>query len=611
MTFKFLWFIFLYGLFLTDILQAGQQSSQKTPVDFQLNILHINDHHSHIKANSYASLYLNEKKTYVEIGGFPRIVSKFKKLESKHKNIVKIHAGDAITGTIFYNLFQGQSDAAFMNQVCFDIFAVGNHEFDYGDKGLKTFLDYLQSEQCQTAVLGANIVPQLGTPLAPEHYADYIVPYVIKNIENQKVAFIGINIKGKTKLSSQPLKTTLFLDELDTAQKYINELRSKGINKIILVTHYQYQNDIKLAQQLHGVDVIVGGDSHTLLGEFLTFGFNSAGPYPTITKNIDGHTVCVIHAWQYSQIVGELLVQFDKQGNVLACSGTPHLLLGTEFKKVDKNGQKVTLNDAELNEVLVTIEQTPHLSVVLPDPGTQRLLEFYDEKVKQLSKTTVAEVNETLCMERIPGQGVSEICSDEQTSMYGGDIQQLVSTSMRERIKTADVALLNAGAIRHDLEQGTLNLETVYRLMPFSNTLVEFQITGEQIKTLLEQALDYALNPNFSSGAFPYASGLQWQIDANKSRGERFSNLRIKPKGSVQWQALQRNRSYILVTNSYLASGRDGYELLGQLANQGYSEDTFVNDAQAFIDYVKYDLNGVLKKLSHSQYSTQKFNIEP
>ena len=60
---------------------------------------------------------------------------------------------------------------------------------------------------------------------------------------------------------------------------------------------------------------------------------NSQGSYPTIVKNNDGNTVCVVQAWQYSQIVGELNVEFDEMGNVKSCEGTPHLMLADSFKR--------------------------------------------------------------------------------------------------------------------------------------------------------------------------------------------------------------------------------------------------------------------------------------
>ena len=86
------------------------------------------------------------EKTRVRSGGFPAVVSTFEKLSVGKSNILKLHAGDAITGDLYYTLFKGEADAALMNEVCFDAFAVGNHEFDDGDAGLVNFLDFLNKD---------------------------------------------------------------------------------------------------------------------------------------------------------------------------------------------------------------------------------------------------------------------------------------------------------------------------------------------------------------------------------------------------------------------------------------------------------------------------------
>ena len=101
------------------------------------------------------------EKTRVRSGGFPAVISTFDKLSVGKSNILKLHAGDAITGDLLYTLFRGEADAALMNEVCFDAFALGNHEFDDGDAGFVTFLDFLNKGDCQTPILGANVIPKV------------------------------------------------------------------------------------------------------------------------------------------------------------------------------------------------------------------------------------------------------------------------------------------------------------------------------------------------------------------------------------------------------------------------------------------------------------------
>ena len=585
---------------------VGQVDSGAPPDDgFVLKILHVNDHHSHLEAES-TTLNLAGEDTSVEYGGFPRVVSKMRELELQSDSVLKLHAGDAITGTLFFTLFKGEADAALMNEVCFDAFALGNHEFDEGDEGLRDFLDDLAAGPCETDVLAANVVPELGvSPLATTSATDYIKPFTIETFNGEDVGIIGIDIAFKTQNSSNPDETTQFLDETTTAQRFIDELLEEGVDKIVLLTHYQYRNDVELAEALHGVDVIVGGDSHTLLGEgFNAYGLNAEGPYPTRLTNADGNQVCVVQAWQYSYVVGELDVQFDANGNVTACNGVPHLLLGDTFERDDENGDPVTLTGDALEAVTGAIESAPELSIVLPDTNASSILLGYSSQTEQLAQAVIGAAAEDLCLERIPGQGRSLVCDVSETEGRGSDIANIVALAFKTQSNTSDIALQNGGGVRIDIPAGPITVGDAYTLLPFANTLLEVDMTGEQIVDTLEDALDFALNPDGSTGAFPYASGLRWDIDANQEKGLRFSNVEVRLKGELEWSAIDSTRVYKVVTNDFIGRGRDGYFTLGEIPDD-LKVDTFLDYAQSFVDYVSEI--GTLTRLPIEDYSTQSY----
>jgi hypothetical protein len=183
---------------------------------FELNIAHINDHHSQLDAFAGTELTLDGVATQVELGGFARQTAVFKALAGT-PNLLKLHAGDAITGSLYYTFFKGKADAQMMNTICFDAFVPGNHEFDDGDGVFKGFLDALADPanggNCKTPTVSANIVPQAGTPLAPAGAAAYLQPYTIKKIDGVDVGIVGVTIAAKTANSSRPLATTQFQDE--------------------------------------------------------------------------------------------------------------------------------------------------------------------------------------------------------------------------------------------------------------------------------------------------------------------------------------------------------------------------------------------------------------
>ena len=567
------------------------------PETFTLNIFHIDDHHSQLAPDDI-DLEIGASDVEFELGGFPRVVSAIDALRADNagENNMVIHAGDALTGTLFYTLFEGEADAALMNEACFDIFVPGNHEFDAGDAGLVKFLDFLADGSCDTEVISANIVPKVGTPLAPTSTTDFIEPSTIREFGDEKVGFVGITIAQKMMVSSSPLDTTQFLDEVEAAQDQIDELSDEGVDKIVLITHFQFRNDLDLASALSGVDVIVGGDSHTLLGDFGQYGLTSGGSYPTETTNADGDPVCIVHAWQYSTVVGELAAHFDDEGTVVDCTGSAHLLLGD-----------VTENEDEVPDATIqaALDSDPQLMQIAPDAAADTLLATFAAEVDVLAAEVIGTVSEDLCLARFPYDGSRSSICDDADLPNGGDIQQLVTQAFLARAFRADVALQNSGGVRIDIPAGDITIADAYELLPFANTLVELEMTGAEIVLALEQGLSNVLDKGGSSGAYPYGAGIQWDVNVDAAFGSRFSNVQIMPKGSDAFEPIDLAATYVVVANSFMTGGGDGYEVLADVVADGRSVDTFLDYAQSFIDYIIEDSAGVIGK--PTEYSTQTY----
>ena len=271
----------------------------------KLTLLHTNDHHSHLEKES---IEIDQTKVSgisatnainIGIGGYPRIVSAYAHLkqaaETAGRAVLKMHAGDAITGTAYYSMFKGEADAKMMSLLCFDAFTLGNHEFDDGDASLAKFIDKLQTmnASCATPVVATNVVPGASSPLLGK-----LKKSLSLTVGSEQVGVVGIDIRNKTMLSSSPSAGTILTDERTTAQAEIDVLLGNGVNKIILVTHLGYDNDLSLMATLRGVDVVIGGDSHSLLGNDFTksAAFSSVkGDYATEVTNA-GKKVCVVQA---------------------------------------------------------------------------------------------------------------------------------------------------------------------------------------------------------------------------------------------------------------------------------------------------------------------------
>ncbi|KAL1507413.1 hypothetical protein AB1Y20_008256 [Prymnesium parvum] len=564
------------------------------PQTFSVRFLHMNDHHSHV---AEASLTLQAEDSGEEVslkyGGFPRLISLFKKIEAASAEpVVKLHAGDAITGTLWYSLFHGQVDAALMNMICFDAFVLGNHEFDDGDGSLATFLQYLRTEgNCSTPVLAANVVPSASSPLGAG-FSDYLLPFTVVDAAGEKIGIIGLDIKAKTEASSSPDEGTVLLDELSTARRYVQLLRAAGVTKIVLLTHRGYSLDVAMAAELDGVDVIVGGDSHSLLGprELSALGLSSVGEYPTIVTRRDGSKVCVVTAWEYAHLVGNLLVTFDEEGRVLECTGTPVLPVASD-------------PTADITS------RTPMRQAVDPDPVAAEYIRNKSVHVEALKRAVVATFEQPACLERFPGEGKSgTVACTNASYARGGEVCNLVAQAFLWRERDADIAIQNAGGCRTTVPAGPHSISNAYALLPFSNNLVASSMLGAQIIQVLEDALAGPLDLGGSTGSYPYAAGLRFEVDASAPAGRRIRNAQVQQRAASSrvWQPMNLSGTYRVVTQDYISAGKDNYLEFDKLSWTKLHHEY----AQTWLDWLELGVKGVVKPLAASDYSTQKY-VDP
>lgn len=578
-------------LLLASALLGGcAAQSTEAPQELNLTVLHVNDHHSNLLPKQ-RTLSWGGQQWQVNSGGFSRVAKQIELLRKQHDNVLTLHAGDAITGSLFFTLFGSEVDAQLMNKVCFDAFTIGNHEFDKGDAGLKEFLDKLGTPACPTAKLSANVKPALGvSPLTPATMSDSFSPYAVFQRGGHSVGVVGLTIAKKTKKSSQPDATTEFEDELSAARRAITELQSKGIEKIVLLSHIQYARDLELVTQLPAVDVVIGGDSHTLLGDFSEFGMEAAGPYPTVINNADGETVCLAHAYQYSQVVGELQVQFSGD-QVASCGGRPHFLLGQDIQPTE--GSVTTLEP-----IKAALKQSGMFSFVKPDSQVQGLLNDYQEKVQDFSGEVLARVPETICSQEIDRPRRSG-CAD----VISSGAHRITAEAFLHALPEADFALQNGGGVRGDIKAGEFTIGDAFSILPFANTLVSIEITGSQLKQVLEEALAYSVSDGGSTRAYPYGAGIRYSVDLTQSYGDRVSDIQIWDEESERWQSMQLQESYTAVTNSFVAGGQDGYQTFYELTEQGRANNTGIDYAKALAEFAREQ--GTLKR--PDEFATQAY----
>lgn len=544
-------------LFISTVLfvaSCTQESTlSKNEPTFKTTIIHINDHHSHIDADEM-TLSIDGKEIKAKIGGFANVVSQIKSLQKQSINPITLHAGDALQGTMYYTLFKGKVDAKVMNQITWDAFTLGNHEFDDGDQELSNFLNALKAP-----VVSSNVIASPRSPLYRKWQ-----PYRIIKREGERIAIIGLEVAYKTKHSSRPSQYIAFKSEVESITKYVQEIEAMGINKIILLSHFGFENDQALAKQISGVDVIIDGDSHTLLGDFNMIGLKSKGKYPTIVKSLHP-PVCIAQAWQYSYVVGKLHVAFDKNGVISECQGTPILLL----------------NQNENPQLKKIAKKYPQIAMVTPDSTTQTIINRYKKELESKKQQIIATSKAYIGHNRIPNDKYNGI----STLALGSTIAPLIAKSYYLKSSQANCSIQNAGGVRTGLKKGQISIDDIYKLLPYSNTLIELTMSGKQIKAILEDALS-AVFENKSTGAFPYGYAIRYDIDSTQPKGNRVSSIEILNKTTQKFMPLEMTKEYVVVANSYIAEGRDGYETFKSVSKR---VDTYFDYAMSFSDMIKKD----------------------
>jgi 5'-nucleotidase len=264
-------------------------------------------------------------------------------------------------------------------------------------------------------------------------------------------------------------------------------------------------------------------------------------------------------------------VDFDASGRIVSHQGSPCLIAGIPL--LDKEDQPLDTRTQE--SIRLAIDRDTGMALPEADPAVAAIAETYAEKVAELGNTVVGRAEQSLSHIRVP----------DQTMPQGSAIAPLVADSLKRKVRRngfdVDIAIQNAGGVRTGIRAGEITIETIYTLLPFENTLVVFQMTGQQITTLLEDAVEAIYDEQRFFGGFPYTSGLRFRIDPAAASGKRVSGCEVMD-GSGAWQPLNRHVTYQVVVNSFLAGGGDGYTAFEGLKGH----DTGFIDTQAFLEYV-------------------------
>lgn len=494
--------------------------------EFNLTIIHTNDVHAHLlpinkNNDSCSPKDDSEGKCF---GGVARRMAAINEIRRNNSNLLILDAGDQLQGTMFYLKYKGDEAQRFLNELGFHATTLGNHEFDDGSANLARYIKGLKFP-----VISSN-VDTSNEPLL----ADMVKPYTIINIDDQKIGITGCTTTESANLSN-PGSNIKFNDIETSVAKTVTTMRQEGVNKVILLCHQGYEEDKKLARKINGIDIIVGGHSHTYLSNNSLYKNidRSAGRYPTVVRAPNGNPVLIVQAYAYGKYLGKLDVTFNHNGVPIKWSGNP-ILLDAKIKPDPKVVAEVEAMSAPLHKML-------------------------QESIGQ----SMVDLNANC---RIGECNFGNLLTDAMLSASAA--------------KKTEISILNGGTIRLGIARGDISLGSISAALPFNNTLVSFGLKGRDLRTALENAFSKGF---WGAGRFPQVAGLRIKWKPILPPGHRIMRIEVKQKG--RYLPLDPDAVYQIAATSFLLAGGDGYNILAQKAIDPYNYDMTL--ATVLTNYIK------------------------
>lgn len=501
---------------------------------FNLTLLHTNDFHAHVDQFQNNGAYC-PLTTAGCIGGSARLKTKIDEVRAANDNLLLLDAGDQFQGTLYYIQYKSDILTRTMNALGYQAMAIGNHEFDSGPAELSKFIDGVTFP-----VLSSNI-DATNEPLL----AGKIQPSTIITINGTPIGVVGLTT-SETPMLSSPGNNITFTAEVTALQNAVNALQAQGIDKIVALTHVGYEVDLSLAPVITGVDVIIGGHSHTFLYTPITTtnGDTPVGLYPTVVSAADGNPVLVATAYQWGRYLGNLNVTFSPTGTVTAYGGNPIFMANN----------------------------------IVPDPVVQGIISpTYNLPLEVLRTTVIATTTAPMSL-TVDSQNW---CRREECQLgnFVAEAMLWKVNSTRPVSEHYQIAFQNGGGLRASIDQGATTVGEVMELLPFGNSIATFELTGTHVISALENGVSQL--PTLA-GRFPQVAGLRYVFDMKAPVNGRIWRVEVNEDGV--WQPISPTKVYRVVANDFMRRGGDGYTIFAQALN-AYDFGPALD--QAAMDYLK------------------------
>ncbi|WP_298407370.1 5'-nucleotidase C-terminal domain-containing protein [uncultured Chloroflexus sp.] len=467
--------------------------AQENPA-FRMRILHTNDHHARIEP-----VFSGNNPVHGGVSRRKALIDKIRR-ETAMPTLL-VDAGDVFQGTLYFNQYNGMADLEFYNVMGYEAMAVGNHEFDKGPQALVDFIT-----RAKFPVLSANIAVAAGNPLA-----GLIKPRTIIEKDGRKIGIFSLTPEDTGVLSNAGPGIN-FTSAIEAARQQVAALKAEGVFTIIALTHVGINVDRRIAREVGGMSLIIGGHSHTPMGPMNKVG---TPPYPELIAGPDGKPVVVVTDWEWGRWLGDITVAFNAAGTVIDLQGNP-------------------------TEVLPSLPA---------DQGFENRIAVFKGPIEQLRARVVGSAAVDLDGSR------NNIRSRET------NLGNLVAEAMLAKARSAGatLAITNGGGIRASIPAGPVTVGQILEVLPFGNTLALVTLTGAQVIEALNNGVSQVES---GAGRFPQIAGFRFTYDPSLPAASRVTSV------TVGGAPIDPNADYIVVTNNFMLTGGDGYSVFTRGRNQ-------------------------------------------
>uniref|UniRef100_A0A0C9RNV9 5'-nucleotidase n=1 Tax=Fopius arisanus TaxID=64838 RepID=A0A0C9RNV9_9HYME len=496
---------------------------------FQLKIVHTNDMHARFEETSRLSTKCLEKdqragKCY---GGFARLATLIRKARASSVPTLFLNAGDTYQGTTWFTVHKWKIVATFLNLLSPDAISLGNHEFDDGPDGLTPFLN-----ATTFPVLASN----LDLSKEPELAASPLKKSIVLTVSGRKIGIIGY-LTPETKFIANS-RNVNFLDEITSIREEVKNLQAQGVNILIALGHSGFSMDKRIAAEVEGIDLVIGGHTNT----FLYTGHQpdletSEGLYPTeIIQEKTRRKVYVVQAYAYTKYLGNLTLDFDSQGEIVGIVGDPVLV----DSKIEQAKDILDELDRWRPEILELQNQAVGSARVLLDGDSKNCR----RKECNFGNLIVDAMIEYNALEYAGGNGWTD----------------------------AAIAIHNSGSLRSSIDRepdDNIAMSDILAALPFNSGMGKIKMTGRVLKQVLEWSV-YNLDYNYTAdlrGAFLQLSGLQVDYDLSQPNGARVVAVyaRCSSCRIPVFDPLNDDETYVVLATDFLQAGGDDFKMLKDL----------------------------------------------